>query len=451
LISMGTRHFRFLSVLILVVLVGCTSLPFGLGGSAGATPTTINGTQQPTPTKTVSATQAPTSTSSQQAENTPQPNGESVLRIWVPPEFNPQASSAAGQMLNARLHEFMSANPGLRLDVRVKALAGEGGMIESLVAANVAAPLAVPDLVLLSRPLLESATLKGLLYPFDGLTGLMDDPNWYDYARQLSRIQSSTYGIPVAGDALALVYQPVLTETLANTLEDLLSLGEPLDYPAADPQALFTISLYLAQGGRLQDDQGRPMLDKDELINIFEFIKQASEAGMMPTWLTQYANDSQVWEAFLNNQYHMAITWVSTYLSHLDATSDGLALTRLPTMSNVPFTLATGWSWALSSQDATRRQLAVRLAEYLADKDFLAQWTSAAGYLPPKKDALQDWQNGQLRSTVDQISISAELTPPVDMLSSIGPAIEQALVSVLKAQSDPQTAAQAVINQVNRP
>jgi hypothetical protein len=37
------------------------------------------------------------------------------------------------------------------------------------------------------------------------------------------------------------------------------------------------------------------------------------------------------------------------------------------------------------------------------------------------------------------------------MLSSIGPAMQQALISVLKAQSDPQAAAQAVLSQINRP
>jgi multiple sugar transport system substrate-binding protein len=117
----------------------------------------------------------------------------------------------------------------------------------------------------------------------------------------------------------------------------------------------------------------------------------------------------------------------------------------------VPFTLATGWSWALSSQEAGRRSLAVELAEYLADTDFLAQWTSVAGYLPPRKDALQRWPNEQLRNTIDQISSSATLIPPLDMLSSIGPAMQQALISVLKAQSDPQAAAQAVLSQINRP
>jgi hypothetical protein len=73
----------------------------------------------------------------------------------------------------------------------VKALDGTGGLLDALVSANAAAPLALPDLVLLPRPLLESAALKGLLHPYDGLSSLMDDPSWFDYARQLAHFKSS--------------------------------------------------------------------------------------------------------------------------------------------------------------------------------------------------------------------------------------------------------------------
>ena len=62
-------------------------------------------------------------------------------------------------------------------------------------------------------------------------------------------------------------------------------------------------------------------------------------------------------------------------------------------------------------------------------------------YLPPRADALQSWQDAELRQVMEQISCSAQLMPPVDLVSSLGPALEQAVVDVLKAQSDPQTAA----------
>lgn len=374
-----------------------------------------------------------------------------MVRIWLPPEFDPNDDNPASNLLKTRLDQFAAENPELRLEMRVKTLEGAGGLLESLVAANVAAPLAMPDLVLLPRALLESATVKGLLYPYDGLTNIMDDQSWFEYARQLAQLQSSTYGIPFAGDALLLAYHPSMLENPPIDLETTLSLEQVLLYPATDPQALFTLSTYMAGKGNLQDTQGRPALEESTLTKVLEFDQRASLVGVMPYWLTQYSNDTQVWEAFMGNPYPSAITWASAYLSHMLAAPDDLAATSIPTPNGTSFTLATGWSWALASQEPAHRMLAIKLAEYLVDKEFMAEWTYAAGYLPPKADALQSWQDVELRQVIEKISSSAWLMPPVDMLSSLGPALEQAVVDVLKAQADPQTAAKAVINQINQP
>ncbi len=448
---MNTRSFRFLSILLLVALVSCSSLPINFGGGSNSTPDANASRQSPTVALTFDTvpTQPPVL-----ADGTVVPTlpiGARLVRLWLPPEFDPEGNSPANKLLKTRLNEFASQNPDVRLEVRVKALEGAGGLLDSLVAANVAAPLALPDLVLLPRPVLESAALKGLLYPYDGLTNIMDGGNWFEYARQMAHVQSSTYGIPFAGDALLLAYHPSLRSTPPADLETSLSLGEVLLFPATDPQAIFTLATYLADGGSVQDAQGRPALDEAALTRVLEFDQRASQSGVTPYWLTQYSTDVQVWDAFMGNEYPMAVTWASTYLGHKLAGTDDLAAAATPTLDGAPFTLASGYSWALAGQDPERRTLAVRLAEYLSDKDFMAQWTAASGYLPPSLDALQSWPDPEQSKVYQQISTSAQLMPPVDLVSSIGPALEQAVVDVLKAQSEPQAAAQAAIDQVGKP
>ncbi len=448
---MNARFLRFFSLLLLVALVGCSSLPLTFGGSSQGTQTANDGTISPTKVLSFETGQPqPPSVLEGTLEPT-LPIGARLVRVWLPPEFDPEGTSPANQLLKARLDEFANENPDVRLEVRVKALEGVGGLLDSLVAANVAAPLALPDLLLLPRPTLESAALKGLLYPYDGLTNIMDDTSWFDYARQMAHLQSSVYGIPFAGDALLLAYHPSLQSTPPQDMETALTSGEVLVFPATDPQAAFTLSTYLADGGSVQDEQGRPALDEATLTRILNYDQRASLSGVMPFWLTQYSTDEQVWEAFTGNEYPTAVTWASTYLSHRLAEADDLAVTAIPTPNGAPFTLASGYSWALAGQDPERRTLAVRLAEYLSDKDFQSEWTAAAGYLPPRVDALQSWQEHELSQVLDQISNSARLMPPVDLVSSIGPALEQAVVDVLKAQSEPQTAAQSAIDQISQP
>jgi multiple sugar transport system substrate-binding protein len=442
---------RSVTVLLLLSLAGCSILPIQQGDQAQlATPA-----PQLVHTTGVSATYAApaTATSSTPGEVTdvPQSEGVTIVRIWVPPEFDPEGNTPASQLLKARLEEFIVENPDIRLEVRVKALDGEGGMLASLVTANAAAPLTLPDLVLLQRPLLESAALKGLIYPFDGLTNLVDDPSWFEYAQQLAHLKSGIYGIPFAGEAMVLANRPSLLETRSYNLEDFLELGEVLLFPAADLQALYTLSQYLVKGGSLQDAEGRPWLDEAILTNILEFYQRASLAGVMPYWLTQYSNDAQVWEAFMGDEFPMAVTWASTYLKNMQGGTDDLAMAPMPVLDDAPFTLASGWCWVLAGQDPEKRQMSVQLAEFLVEPEFLAAWTSAAGYLPPRLDALQNWQNADLRQVIEQISYSAQLIPSTDVISTLGPALEKAVVDVLKAQNNPQTAAQEAADQVNQP
>ena len=373
------------------------------------------------------------------------------MRIWLPPEFNPDGSVHSSQLLRDRLAAFAASNPEIRLEARVKAEDGAGGLLDALVAANAAAPLALPDLVLLPRSLLESAALKGLLYPYNGLTDVIDDPEWFDYARQQAQLKNNTYGIPFAGDALVLAYHPSQVATYPASLEEMLSLGKVVLFPATDPQALFTLNLYLAAGKSLQDDQGRPTVDEAALTGVFEFVQRASQAGVLPYWLTQYSTDAQIWEAFMSNEYPMAVVWASTYLQHQINAPDDLAMAGFPSQDNRPSGLATGWSWVLTGQDTVRREASVRLAEFMVESNFLAEWSQAAGYLPPRLDALLGWQPSGTRDAAEQISASAKLLPQADMLSSLGPALEQAVVDVLKSQSDPQSAARLVIQQVSQP
>ena len=132
----------------------------------------------------------------------------------MPPQFDPESDTPAGDLLQERLDLYTAQRPDIRIETRVKASSGTGGLLDSLSSANAAAPLVVPDLILLPRTSLEIAALKGLLFPYDGLTDTLDESDWYPYAQELGQIQTSTFGLPFAGNALVSLYRPSEIETL---------------------------------------------------------------------------------------------------------------------------------------------------------------------------------------------------------------------------------------------
>jgi ABC-type glycerol-3-phosphate transport system substrate-binding protein len=346
------------------------------------------------------------------------------------------------------LDEFMRLNPGVRVDVRVKTASGPGGLLDMLTTSSAAAPLAQPDLVALPREALETAALKGLLHPYDNLTKAMDGSDWFGYAGELARLQDSIYGLPFAGDALLLAYRPDIVELPPSDWAATLNTTTPLVFPAADPLASFTMAQYQANGGEIRDEQGRPFLDVDTLTQVLAFYAQAEQGGVLPYWLTQYQSDEETWEAFQEDRAGQVITWSARYLENL---SPDTGAAQIPTPDGEAFTLATGWVWALATPRAERQELSVALAEFLIDGEFLARWTEAAGYLPPRPSALRGWSNETARESIQPIALSARLLPPADVLTSLGGPLGQAAVQVLKEQIDPLTAAQAAAGSLTGP
>ena len=419
------------------VLVWLSVLGWGLASCSGLPLNRQTPVVQTAPT----ATSLPKLTSSATPTHafTPTAEGPLRLRLWVPPQFDPAADSPAGRLLKKRLADFTARRPNVQVEVRVKAEAGAGGLYDALAAGSGAAQLAMPDLVALPQDMLREAALKGLVRPMNGLTHAMDDTDWYEFARQLAHLQDNVYGLPFAGDALVQAYRP---SKVANPPVDwtaALKLAGPLAFAAADPAAFFTLGQYQAAQGEIVDNQGRVFLDAERLADVLAFYQEAEKSGLMPYWLTQLQADDQAWQAFQEGQADLAGVWVSDYLSTLPEDS---AITGLPTRDGKSYSLATGWLWALASPDPARRELAIQLAEFLTESGFLAQWTQAAGYLPARPSALEAWQDGEAKPALSLVASEAIPLPPADLLKSLGPALQNATLQVLKGLNEPAAAAQ---------
>src|SRR5688572_27753533 len=234
---MDSRMFRFIILVGYLFSAGCASLEPLL---VSLTPPT------PVPTKQSTATPQATPT-----ETALPPSEPPRLRVWLPAQFDPAADNDAANLLEQRFAEFEEQHPGLRLEIRLKQSGAENEIVNTLAVTSAAAPSALPDLILLSRPELEAAALRGLLHPIDGLSTSLEDPNWYGYAQQLAHIQNTGYGLPFIGDALVLVYYSDLGTIVS--WEDVLASNGQLVFPAGNSQGLVGLSLYASAGGEILD------------------------------------------------------------------------------------------------------------------------------------------------------------------------------------------------------
>jgi ABC-type glycerol-3-phosphate transport system substrate-binding protein len=337
-----------------------------------------------------------------------------VLRVWLPPRFDPNATTVSANLLEQRLIDFESTHPGLKIEIRIKAEEGEASLLNSLSLTNIAAPTALPDLIALSRPDLEAAALKGLLHPVDGLSTVLDDPNWYPYGRELGHIQNIGYGLPFAGDALVLIHRPELEIT---TWENILAGEDVLVFPASNPQALIALSLYISAGGRIVDEQGLPTLDEERLTQTLLMIQNGHliEQAFLPA-MANYATDTPSMQAYRDGRANIAIAWAASYQA-----DDGV-MQMIPSLSSTPHTFAIGWIWALAGSNPENQQVATELAEFLIADEFTGTWLNETGYLPTRLAP-----DPELNAILD----SAHVIPSNDVLSVLGPIMNQALIRVL--------------------
>ncbi len=363
----------------------------------------------PPPSLPTATTLLPTSTSTPHLP-------PSVLHIWLPPRFNP----AHNPLLQARLDAFSQVHSGLQIDVRIKEETGPASAFESLTLAYAAAPAALPDLVALSRTDLVQAAQSSVIQPIDGLTAALEIPGWSQSARALSHVQNVSYGFPFALDAL------VLGSSGRDSVQSWMDVtgAGPLAFNVNDAHLL--LALYLAAGGTLVNDQGKPALDKATLTRALALFEQK-------TILMPVESDDLAWQSLQRQGGGFAVGWATGLLARKQA---GVQVEALPGFEDTPATLVTGWAWAVASLDVSRQRLAVELADWLTADDFIHSWDDSIGFLPPRSDPR--W---------DAVLQNARVMPSDDVLTAILPVLQQAQADVLRGVTA-DTAAQTAVGQL---
>ena len=403
LCRMIPKVLRIVYLLLLLSLVGCADL-----ASLLSTPISAPTSQ----TTTVPETATPATTTP------PFVVEPRILRVWLPPHFDPNADTNAAQLLRQRLAEFQASQRGLRIEVRVKAADGKAGLLNSLLVTNVAAPAALPDLIALSRVDVESAASTGLLRPMDGLSTLLDDPNWYPFARELGHIQNIGYGLPFAGDALVLIHRPTLE---INSWEDILSSEEPLLFPSDTSRMLALLSIYVSAGGRLINEQGLPTLEEQPLTKALTLFQSGIETETFSPSLVESTGNQ---ESIQVDDTGMLLNWAVN-----EWTRGENVMQPVPGLGAAPHAFANGWMWALAGSNSENQQVATELAEFLLEDIFLNEWTRESGYLPTRIMPAND-ENAEINAVLE----SAQVLPSSEVVSTLGPILSQAVSRVLNGE-----------------
>jgi ABC-type glycerol-3-phosphate transport system substrate-binding protein len=369
--------------------------------------------------------------------------GPVTLSLWLPPEFNPSGGNLAATLMQARITEFEENHPNTRVEVRLKAETGAGNLYEALTAAQKAAPLALPDLVLMPSSLLPQVAVDGLVRPLDDLMDEEAGEDWYPFAQDMLTYADQVYCIPFVGDGLVLIYRPTAIETAPGSWQAVLDGQLSLGFAAADANSVFTLSQLLALEEELPPLGRFPEFAPETLSAVFEFYVEGNSRSIFPFWLTQFTTHEQSWLAFAEGRLPMVADWSSRFLVQTEVID--LAAAPIPTPNGEAFTLVKGWGWALTTPNEDRVELAAELANWLSDPAFLAQWSAAAGYLPARSSSLAAWAPDARQALASQILPNARIMPDSQTRNLLGGHISEAVIGLLKQEISPSQATENVL------
>jgi ABC-type glycerol-3-phosphate transport system substrate-binding protein len=406
----------------------------------------------PTPLRTPEATSAATATglaaTPQATQVDPQATVVStpqVLRLWLPPQFEPTTNTMGGRVLLAQLQAFEEAHSGWKVEVRIKKPSGQGGLLNALRASLQAAPGVSPDVIALDAPTLPAAV--PFIQPLTDRLNESETKDLYPFALQSARVGDQVVGMPFAADVWGLAYSTSVYSTPPLKWSDINIAPGSLGLPLNDPLALVTLQNYAALGGRFTDEAGKPSIDPAQLAQVLTHYLFLQSTNTLSGLGISASSPAETWTAYREGRVTAVAVLSSNYLADRERLTHS-AFTLAPTRDGQPYAFASQWSYALTASDPGRQEIALDLIRALTGPEALGEWTRAADMLPARPSALAVWPDTTLRAVFEDALLAAQPQPPPALLNTVGPPITAAVQVVLAGQASPEAAAETAAHTI---
>jgi ABC-type glycerol-3-phosphate transport system substrate-binding protein len=206
------------------------------------------------------------------------------------------------------------------------------------------------------------------------------------------------------------------------------------------------LAQYTALGGRITDEQGKPVLDRGPLVEVLRFYEKAVASkliGASPT----YSNLTQYWPLFISGKANLVQIDSSTYLSQRARLSN---VAILPIPAEKVITPLDGWMWVITTSDPDKQKRALDVLTWLMRGDQQGQFTHEIGVLPSRRSALQVWGDDDYAAFALSL-LGQPALPPSDLLPTVvTSALQKAFEDVLNGRKTADVATDDALATLNK-
>jgi ABC-type glycerol-3-phosphate transport system substrate-binding protein len=415
---------------------------------AACAPTAGNSIQSIVTLTTVPSVTAPALPTATAPESTPE--GPMTLSVWWPEPLGPVNNDDASLLLSDQVDNFQSSQTDVQIEIRLKKPEDVGGILETMRAARLVAPDAMPDLTLFRREDLLQAVNDKLVQPLAAASLSAIRSDLYPAVLELGLVNRQLYGVPYALDIEHIAYKPLVMSGTFTHFTDVLNGNQKFVFPAGITGASNNMLLlqYLSAGGTLtQLDASK--LDPNALQTVYSFYQNALAKGVIDASVLNYTDPDEYQSALIEGQINAALVTSNQYLD-LQKRGQSLAAAPLPLATGVSTTVVNGWMWVVVTKDARRQAAALRFVEWMLDIERQTTYTQSVNALPSRRSAMQQWDGEDYRKFANDLLLNARVPIVLEDNAVILQAMQSALAEVLSGQRTADEAVQDVINQVGK-
>lgn len=297
---------------------------------------------------------------------------------------------------------------------------------------------------------------------YAGPAGVTID-DFFPFFQPLVGKGSSVVGLPIHTDVRMLYYRKDLVSTPPTSWDELVRISKPLAakgqyfmFPAGrseDPLMCSIWPWYWAQAAEIVDSKGAVGFSSgsgyDAMMNTLGFIKRCIDEGITPTRASTFMVSDDMLPDIIGGRVAMFVggSWMATNMQNQmggDVTQKW-AVAPIPSMNGVDFaTSAGGWMYGCF---ATEKKSLKNAADFVIDtyiaKDAMAQFCTAAGYLPARQSVYQSsaFKGGPFTPEFrDSLAKHAKSRPGVAKYAAISTAMQIAMSSVASKAATPKKA-----------
>jgi ABC-type glycerol-3-phosphate transport system substrate-binding protein len=225
---------------------------------------------------------------------------------------------------------------------------------------------------------------------------------------------------------------------------ELLAGDHFLLFPGAESGTTnVTLLHYVGAGGDLLEDGS--INDPEVLEQFFTFIAEAHEQGVIPASVLDMLGFNMVWRAYTEDRTEMAAVQVAQFYPNAGGIKPpNYAL--VPTQSGASITIADTWAFAILTQDAQRRRLALTLVTELLNPEVQGPWSQSIAYLPSQTAALALWtQPNDYRDFVQDLLADAIAPPNGPAFADFARRLHAAQIGILRGELTVEAAVESML------